>query len=203
VSERSPDIIVEDPTLAAGFTQIPNQILRRPDLSAGAKLTYMMLLSYAWQHDRCFPGQERLATDMGASERSIRTYLKELQECGLISVRRRGLNLTNLYVLHGPGPADISGPGRHPSPGPANLAAQDRQQSADQERQPLPPKKTQQKKTQKNNGALNAAIDETPATSPDPLDAIRAMSPEERLLLFEQRRDELSRMPRLERRGGR
>ena len=37
----------------------------------------------------------------------------------------------------------------------------------------------------------------------DELSEIRAMSPEERLLLFEQRRDELSRMPRLERRGGR
>ncbi len=41
-------VIIEDEALAAGFTQIPNLVLRRPDLSPGAKLTYMVLLSYAW-----------------------------------------------------------------------------------------------------------------------------------------------------------
>ena len=61
VSNRDPDIIVEDPTLAAGFTQIPNALLRRADISQGAKVVYMMLLSYAWQEGSCFPGQERLA----------------------------------------------------------------------------------------------------------------------------------------------
>ncbi len=93
-------VIVEDETLAAGFTQIPNGVLRRPDLQPGAKLTYMVLLSYAWQEDSCYPGQDRLAADMGVSERSVVTYLKQLQETGLVTVRRRGLGLTNVYVLH-------------------------------------------------------------------------------------------------------
>ena len=57
---RSP-IIVEDDALRGGFTQIPNSILRRTDINTGAKLTYMGLLSFAWQGDRCFPGQPRLA----------------------------------------------------------------------------------------------------------------------------------------------
>lgn len=90
---------VEDETLRQGFTQIPNVLLRRPDLTVGAKLTYMVLLSYAWQQDSCFPGQLRMAADMGVSDRSVRTYLGELIAKGLLDVRRRGLGLTNLYLL--------------------------------------------------------------------------------------------------------
>ena len=100
MSEDTRHVIVEDETLAAGFTQIPNLVLRRSDLSPGAKLTYMALLSYAWQEDHAYPGQDRLATDMGVSERSVITYLKQLQESGLITIRRRGLGMTNIYVLH-------------------------------------------------------------------------------------------------------
>ena len=62
-----------------GFTQVPNALLRHQTISPGAKLAYTMLLSYAWQNDFCFPGQETLATDMGVSSRSVRTYLKELE----------------------------------------------------------------------------------------------------------------------------
>jgi len=47
-----------------GFTQVPNHVLRSDKVSPGAKLAYAMLLSYAWQNDFCFPGQERLAKDM-------------------------------------------------------------------------------------------------------------------------------------------
>lgn len=93
-------VIIEDPTLAQGFTQIPNGILRRSDIQPGAKLTYMVLLSYAWQKGTAYPGQDRLASDMGVSERSVITYLKQLQETGLITIRRRGLGKTNLYIIH-------------------------------------------------------------------------------------------------------
>jgi len=59
-----------------------------------------MLLRYAWQNDFCFPGQERLGRDMGASERSIRTYLKELEREDFIDVRRRGQGRSNFYTLN-------------------------------------------------------------------------------------------------------
>lgn len=98
MSERH--VIIEDEVLAQGFTQIPNQILRRSDVPPGAKLTYMVLLSYAWQKDHAYPGQDRLAADMGVSERSVITYLKQLVDTGLISIRRRGLGMTNVYIIH-------------------------------------------------------------------------------------------------------
>ncbi len=92
-------IIIEDESLREGFTQIPNALLRRSDVTAGAKVTFMALLSYAWQKDSCFPGQETLAHDIGAGKRSVIRYLQELQEAGLLEIKRRGLGLTNVYVL--------------------------------------------------------------------------------------------------------
>lgn len=136
-------VIVEDETLAQGFTQIPNGVLRRSDLQPGAKLTYMVLLSYAWQKDHAYPGQDRLATDMGVSERSVITYLKQLSASGLITIHRRGLGKTNIYVLH-----RITGS--------ENLADQRSERSAPPdvknetalEVKNLPTKNTQSKKTQ-------------------------------------------------------
>ena len=55
-----------------GFTQVPNHVLKSEKISPGAKLAYTMLLSYAWQNDYCFPGQERLAKDMGSGVRRDR-----------------------------------------------------------------------------------------------------------------------------------
>lgn len=92
-------IVVEDESWANGFTQVPNVVLRNPELSMGAKLAYAVLLSYAWQDKSCFPGQARMARDMGCTEKSVRAHLKELQDTGIVSVRRRGQGRTNIYTL--------------------------------------------------------------------------------------------------------
>jgi len=103
-------IVIEDETLRQGFTQIPNAVLRRPEVTPGAKLTYMALLSYAWQEGSCFPGQLRIAEDLGVSSRSVITYLKQLQDAGLLRVKRRGLGLTNVYILSRLSAAKIESP---------------------------------------------------------------------------------------------
>ncbi len=88
-----------DPVTAGGFTQVPNFLLRDPHLSIGAKLTYAMFLSYAWHNDRCFPGQERLAADMGMSVPSVSNFIAELGQRGFVTIRRRGQGKTNLYTV--------------------------------------------------------------------------------------------------------
>jgi hypothetical protein len=98
--ERNIEIVGADPVTRHGFTQVPNFILTMSNLSVGAKLAYAMLLKYAWDNDACFPGQATLADDMGAAERSIRTYLKELETAELLEITQRGLGKTNLYRLH-------------------------------------------------------------------------------------------------------
>lgn len=84
---------------AGGFTQLPNFILKNPKLSSSAKITYALLLSYAWHNDKVFPGQERLAEDMGAGRRSVIRFIAELEQSSYLEVKRRGQGLTNVYVL--------------------------------------------------------------------------------------------------------
>ena len=92
-------LLIEDETLRAGFTQIPNRVLHAPNLSRDAKLLYAFLLRYAWQAGSCFPGYAQLCTDMGASHSIVRKYMHELEAVGLLVQRRRGLGKTNLYTL--------------------------------------------------------------------------------------------------------
>ncbi len=82
-----------------GFTQVPNALLRHKTISPGAKLVYTMLLSYAWQNDFCFPGQETLAKDMGVTSRSVRTYLKELEAKKFLTIQQQGQGRVNIYHL--------------------------------------------------------------------------------------------------------
>jgi hypothetical protein len=128
-------IVVADETLREGFTQVPNRLLRAPGLTHGAKLCYALLLSYAWQADRCFPGQERLARDLGVERKAVIRYLAELKEKGLVLVQRRGLGKTNVYVLPkladvpflglpdvpSPGRPDVPGNGREEDPEDKNI----------------------------------------------------------------------------------
>jgi hypothetical protein len=97
--ERNIEIVGADLATRHGFTQVPNFILTKSDISVGAKLAYAMLLKYAWGDDACFPGQTKLAEDMGSGERSVRRYLEELEKAGLLEIVQRGLGKTNLYRL--------------------------------------------------------------------------------------------------------
>ena len=89
-----------DPVARDGFTQIPNFILRDPNVSIGAKTVYSLLLSYAWHNDLCFPGQDRLAKDVGMGIASVNRFIKELEGCSLIEIARRGQGRTNFYTVN-------------------------------------------------------------------------------------------------------
>ncbi len=94
-------IVLEGADLLSGkgFTQVPNHVLESGMISPGAKLTYAMLLKYAWQNDFCFPGQERLAKDMGVTRQSVNTYVKELEKKEFIKIKRQGQGKPNIYTL--------------------------------------------------------------------------------------------------------
>ena len=99
IKDRSIEIVGADLATRYGFTQVPNFILTNANISVGAKLAYAMLLKYAWGDDACFPGQTKLADDMGSGERSVRRYLDELEKVALLEIVQRGLGKTNLYRL--------------------------------------------------------------------------------------------------------
>lgn len=98
--ERNMRINSADPIALHGFTQVPNFILRDPTISTNAKTAYALLLSYAWHNDLCFPGQERLAEQMGAHQTTVSRALQELQDVSLIEIERRGLGKTNFYTIN-------------------------------------------------------------------------------------------------------
>ena len=98
-TKRNIEIVGADLVSLHGFTQVPNFILTNKELSVGAKLYYAMLLKYAREKDYCFPGQQTLAEDIGSSERSVRTYQKELEDVGFLEVVQRGLGKTSIYKL--------------------------------------------------------------------------------------------------------
>ena len=98
--------VIEDASLAHGFTQIPNGVTRNPNLSMQAKFLYGLLLSYAWQDSQTYPGLARLRADTGAKEDTLRRYIVELKEAGLIEVQRRGMGKTNRYVFKSLGAAN-------------------------------------------------------------------------------------------------
>jgi DNA-binding transcriptional ArsR family regulator len=59
-----------------------------------------MLLAYAWQNDFCFPGQAKLAADMGLNERTVRRHIQALEDAGLLVIQQRGQGKTNVYELN-------------------------------------------------------------------------------------------------------
>lgn len=100
IRERNIQLDTRDPVTREGFTQVPNFILKHPDLSMGAKLVYAMFLSYAWHNDSCFPGQDRLAYEIGISRPRVTQFISELNNAGLVTIQRRGLGRTNVYTIH-------------------------------------------------------------------------------------------------------
>ena len=97
--ERNIKFEAADPVSAQGFTQLPNFILKMPTLSVGAKVVYAMFISYGWHNDFCFPGQDRLAKDMGMTRPRVTQLIGELEQAGLIEIERRGQGKTNIYTI--------------------------------------------------------------------------------------------------------
>ena len=83
------------------FTPIDDGLMRRRDLTIGAKCLLGRLKRYAHKSGKCYPSLPTLATELGTSVDSIRRFLAQLKDAGLVRVAKAGLgrgNSTN-YVL--------------------------------------------------------------------------------------------------------
>jgi len=86
--------------LNKGFTQINNGLLRNTEVSVGARLLYILLMSRCFEKDFSYPGIETLRKELGVgSNDTVYSYMKELSDMGWMTVKRRGLGKTNLYFL--------------------------------------------------------------------------------------------------------
>lgn len=99
IKQRVERVIVENEMLRAGFAALPYVVLRDTNLSIGARLTYAVLLSYAWQEDSTFVGQAKMAKDMGISDRQLQRNLYELRDCKYIEISRQDRRFNNTYTI--------------------------------------------------------------------------------------------------------
>ena len=99
VRRRVERVIVENEMLRAGFAALPYIVLRDTRLTVGARLTYAVLLSYAWQNNETFAGQEKMAKDVGISERQLQRYLYELRDTHYIDISREDKRFNNTYII--------------------------------------------------------------------------------------------------------
>ena len=70
--------------------QVPLPIYRYTGLSDGAKLTLARLFLYAGREDHCYPKNETLATERGASVASVKRWLQELEDQKFIFRKQKG-----------------------------------------------------------------------------------------------------------------
>jgi hypothetical protein len=106
------------------FISVPvSEIWRNRNLSLEAKATWVSLRGYVWSDDKpCWASEETLANELGRSVTSIRSYLHELVDAGLVTIQARK-GQTNLYYLTSP-PRLASGPAPCPTTHlPLNLCA--------------------------------------------------------------------------------
>lgn len=152
-----------------GFTQFWNVVLLNGRLSIGARMLWATLAYYARQSDQAWPGQERIAVTMGVGERTVRTYLRELEDSGLVTTKRR-MSRSNLYRLHDPSPAYMAEVDRQMLP-PGEAESADEKKTQDEE-------DAEGNKRTEGDGGRAAA---TPGASPQSLPGMEPpVSPEQR-----------------------
>lgn len=84
-----------------GYWAVPKEVMYRKDLSIEARVVYGVLWTRQNGDNVAWPGQAYIADKIGVSDRSIRRYVTELKEAGLIEVEQQGLRKTNRYFLTG------------------------------------------------------------------------------------------------------
>ena len=89
----------------AGYTQLLNSVIRSNPLKPGPRSLYTVLASYGWKGPKVIVSQKRLAEDLSISERTVRRYVRQLEEQGYIrTVEQQGwVNEYHLLVPYHPG----------------------------------------------------------------------------------------------------
>ena len=93
------DRLVDDTSKSeAPFVQCPNWLLRRPEISLGAKLTYCQLAWFCWKKGESYPKVQTLMKRMGSGSRAIFEWIRELVAHGLIE-RTSRKDTSNRYTF--------------------------------------------------------------------------------------------------------
>ena len=87
------------------YGQVPIKLLRDPMIKLQAKAVYALLHSYSQpksllEKPQTYVSQMKLAANAGMSVDRFRGWVRKLEESGWVTIKRRGLNMSNNYILH-------------------------------------------------------------------------------------------------------
>jgi len=87
------------------YGKAPTKFLRNPKIRLQAKGLYAVLHSYSQPKElrlnpKTFVSLKTLSRDTGLDRTRIMHWIKVLEEACWLTVRRRGKNMTNWYILH-------------------------------------------------------------------------------------------------------
>lgn len=79
------------------FAPLPNWLLKRKEISLGAKAVYARLLQYKGKNDYAYPKRQTLSEELGIQIRVVDRFINELTNNNLIVVKHVGCNRPNEY----------------------------------------------------------------------------------------------------------
>lgn len=87
------------------YGKAPTKFLRNPEIKLQAKGLYSVMHSYSQPKDlmlnpKTFVSLETLSRDSGLHKKNVGVWINHLAESGWVTVKRRGKNMTNWYILH-------------------------------------------------------------------------------------------------------
>ena len=88
--------------MTRGFGFVAKEVARDRSISAGARTLYMVLATYVNDQGECWPSNETLCADLGASDSTVRRLQDELIAHGVLEKEHRtveGRRVTNLLRL--------------------------------------------------------------------------------------------------------
>jgi hypothetical protein len=92
-----------DPELEADYyIQLPQTLIKDQSISDGALRLYSVLLIYCRQKLTAWPGQEKLANDMGRSVRQVHNLLSQLRAIGLVDWQQNGQSSNKYHIYKVP-----------------------------------------------------------------------------------------------------
>lgn len=87
------------------YGKSPTKFLRNPEIKLQAKGLYTIMHTYSQPKDlmlnpKTFVSLETLSRDSGLHKKNVGVWINHLAESGWVTVKRRGKNMTNWYILH-------------------------------------------------------------------------------------------------------
>jgi len=87
------------------YGKAPTKFLRDPKIKLQAKGLYSVMHSYSQPKElmlnpKTFVSLNTLAKATGLHRKNIMEWIRRLEEAGWLTVKRRGFNLSNWYILH-------------------------------------------------------------------------------------------------------